>query len=210
MISFLLLLCPAKLNQFGDFCRQWMMFFQSCYHMMCCVRYRTTLKKSMMVVDTGTRSGIRADSRWAPNQWETSLQSNTVSHWIGTNLEPGGQPWAGWIQIDSLARLHKFYIFPISLYMIYLWGNDSFTCPGHLGKGNCQAMDNQGNHKRHATSSPHKHAMGCLSWPMMTSSNGNIFRIIGHLCGEFTSPRWIPRTKASDAFFLCFLWSTPE
>ena len=27
---------------------------------------------------------------------------------------------------------------------------------------------------------------------MMTSSNGNIFRVTGHLCGEFTGPRWIP------------------
>ena len=36
-------------------------------------------------------------------------------------------------------------------------------------------------------------------WFMMTSSNGNIFRVTGHLCGEFTGPRWIPRTKASDA-----------
>ena len=34
---------------------------------------------------------------------------------------------------------------------------------------------------------------------MMTSSNGNIFRATGHLCGEFTGHRWIPRTKASDA-----------
>ena len=34
---------------------------------------------------------------------------------------------------------------------------------------------------------------------MMTSSNGNIFRVTGHLCGEFTGPRWIPHTKASDA-----------
>ena len=34
---------------------------------------------------------------------------------------------------------------------------------------------------------------------MMTSSNWNIFRVTGHLCGEFTGPRWIPRTKASDA-----------
>ena len=33
----------------------------------------------------------------------------------------------------------------------------------------------------------------------MTSSNGNIFRVTGHLCGEFTGPRWIPRTEASDA-----------
>ena len=29
----------------------------------------------------------RADSRFVPSQWETSLQSNTVSHWLGTNLE---------------------------------------------------------------------------------------------------------------------------
>ena len=36
---------------------------------------------------------------------------------------------------------------------------------------------------------------------MMTSSNGNIFRVTGHLCGEFTGPRWIPHTKTSDANF---------
>ena len=45
------------------------------------------------------------------------------------------------------------------------------------------------------------------SYFMMTSSNGNIFRVTGHLCGEFTGPRWIPRTKASDAELWCFLWS---
>ena len=39
---------------------------------------------------------------------------------------------------------------------------------------------------------------------MMTSSNGNIFRVTGHLCGEFTGPRWIPPTKASDAELWCF------
>ena len=40
----------------------------------------------------------------------------------------------------------------------------------------------------------------------MTSSNGNFFRVTGHLCGEFTSPRWIPHTKASDAGFWCFFY----
>ena len=30
---------------------------------------------------------------------------------------------------------------------------------------------------------------------MMTSSNGNIFRVIVPLCVEFTGDRWIPRTK---------------
>ena len=37
-----------------------------------------------------------------------------------------------------------------------------------------------------------------LQWNMMTSSNRNMFRVTGHLCGEITGPRWSPRTKASD------------
>ena len=45
---------------------------------------------------------------------------------------------------------------------------------------------------------------------MMTSSNGSIFRVTGHLWGEFKGPRWIPRTKASDAALWCFLWSASE
>ena len=40
---------------------------------------------------------------------------------------------------------------------------------------------------------------------MMTSSNGNIFRITGHLCGEFTGPREFPAqrpvTQSFDVFF---------
>ena len=44
---------------------------------------------------------------------------------------------------------------------------------------------------------------------MMTSSNGNIFRVTGPFCGEFTGHRWIPRTKTSDTELWCFLWSAP-
>ena len=43
----------------------------------------------------------------------------------------------------------------------------------------------------------------------MTSSNGKIFSVAGPLCGEVTGHRWIPRTTASDAELLCFLWSEP-
>ena len=45
---------------------------------------------------------------------------------------------------------------------------------------------------------------------MMASSNGNIIRVTGPLCGEFTGHRWIPLTKASDTELSCFLWSAPE
>ena len=51
-----------------------------------------------------------------------------------------------------------------------------------------------GNHKDHG---------------MMTSSNGNIFRVTGPLCREFTGHRWIPLTKASDVELWCFLWFGP-
>ena len=44
----------------------------------------------------------------------------------------------------------------------------------------------------------------------MTSSNGNIFRVPGPLCREFTGHRWIPHTKASDVELWCFLWSALE
>ena len=40
---------------------------------------------------------------------------------------------------------------------------------------------------------------------MMTSSNGNIFRVTDPLCGEFTGHRWIPSqrpvTQSFDVFF---------
>ena len=43
-------------------------------------------------------------------------------------------------------------------------------------------------------------------WLMMTSSSGNIFRVTGLLCWEFTDHRWIPLTKASNVklwFSIC-------
>ena len=39
---------------------------------------------------------------------------------------------------------------------------------------------------------------------LMTSSNGNIIRVTGHLCGEFNGLRWIPHTKANDVELWCF------
>ena len=51
---------------------------------------------------------------------------------------------------------------------------------------------------------------GYFGQSLMTSSNGNIFRVIGLLCGEFTGHRWIPQTKANDAELWCFLWFALE
>ena len=62
---------------------------------------------------------------------------------------------------------------------------------------------------------PMKCTCSCVRLPfiMMTSSNGNIFRVTGPLFGEFIGHRWISLTKASDAELWCFLldvWSVPE
>ena len=59
-----------------------------------------------------------------------------------------------------------------------------------------------------STVSPITHTHGFIV--MMTSSNGNIFRVTGPLCREFTGHRWILLTKASDAELWCFLWSASE
>ena len=58
-------------------------------------------------------------------------------------------------------------------------------------------------HSPHSACGPRTHTMVHV----MTSSNGNTFRVTGLSCGEFTGHRWIPRTKASDAELWCFLWS---
>ena len=59
---------------------------------------------------------------------------------------------------------------------------------------------------------PHYHSvclcfihMYCITHFMMTSSNGNIFRVTGPLCGEFTGPGEFPPqrpvTRSFDVFF---------
>ena len=48
------------------------------------------------------------------------------------------------------------------------------------------------------------------SCDLMTSSNGNIFRVTCPWCGEFIGPWWIRLRKASDAELWYFPWSAPE
>ena len=61
----------------------------------------------------------------------------------------------------------------------------------------------------HNTNTPKRRiTQSCIF--MMTSSNGNFFRVTGLSCREFTGYRWIPHTKARDAELWCFLWSEPK
>ena len=43
---------------------------------------------------------------------------------------------------------------------------------------------------------------------MMTSSNENIFRVTGHLCGEFIGDRWIPsQSPVTRSFMFSSIWA---
>ena len=52
--------------------------------------------------------------------------------------------------------------------------------------------------------------MPTLGFPMMMSSNRNIFRFNGHLCGEFTGPRGIPAQRQVTRIFDVFLDPRPN
>ena len=45
------------------------------------------LRSNHIIITWSTQAQSMADSSLAPSQWEMSLQSNAVSHWLGTNLE---------------------------------------------------------------------------------------------------------------------------
>ena len=50
-----------------------------------------------------------ADPRLAPSQWETSLQSNDISHWLGANLESALQfMWPIWLKSFSSSFRYVF------------------------------------------------------------------------------------------------------
>ena len=68
----------------------------------------------------------------------------------------------------------------------------------------CGQVGNRGNSKCSSSASAAVYYL-----IMMTSLNGNIFRVVGPLWVESAGHRWIPLTKASDTELWCFLWSAP-
>ena len=55
------------------------------HHCYCCFHYHYQNTPSHLLMWMYTFS--RADSRFAPRQWETALLCDDVSHWLGANLE---------------------------------------------------------------------------------------------------------------------------
>ena len=59
---------------------------------------------------------LMADSRHAPSQQEMSLQSNTISHWLGANLE------SAWDLINT-SSARDILIFILGIYKSYYFTN---------------------------------------------------------------------------------------
>ena len=99
-----------------------------------------------------------------------------------------------YILIPTMIYTYNDYLSDIHIYAIYsqINGLTMRSYDAHLPWSNVLQLDERD------------------FYHMMTSSNGNIFRVTGPLCGEFTGHRLIPRTKASEAELCCFLSSVPE
>ena len=62
------------------------------------------MRQGMVFVRAGTLNSSRADSRFAPSQWETVLLCNDVSHWLGTSLKSALLKWLGtqfWLLLQT-------------------------------------------------------------------------------------------------------------
>ena len=57
----------------------------------------------------GCNMNFRADTRLAPSQWETSLQSNAVSDWLGANLESA-------LTLQNVSLIH-----PSTTGLVHIW-----------------------------------------------------------------------------------------
>ena len=97
---------------------------------------QTTTQSSVQVRH---RFSIRADSRLAASQWEMSLQSNAVSHWLGANLESAPSmeiiDWrCTFIDWAVVMHLFCFHWLPSNLLK-----SSQGTCRDHSGY-NCLGM----------------------------------------------------------------------
>ena len=72
-----------------------------------------------------------ADSRLAPSQWETSLQSKTVSHWLGANLESALYLWHDYVMHGCSVELPSLSVLCQKQVLTH-WGRVTHICVGKL------------------------------------------------------------------------------
>ena len=113
----------------------------------------------------------RADSRFAPNQWETALLCNDASHWLGASLESARIH----ISISDVLLLQKLDVIPPCSFHIHyndvIMSEMAFQSPAsRLIQQFIQAQIRE-------------NIKTLRHWPLWR---------------EFTGDRWIPRTKGQQ------------
>ena len=117
LLSFVMLwlhTCP------GYFRKPWMINNFITYWAVTYIRDLTVIRNVLGKIDwhqTKTEHIIRADPRFAPNQWETALLCNDVSHWLGANLESA----------LIMARTMCIFVFG-NLLQISRWNTETTIC----------------------------------------------------------------------------------
>ena len=64
-----------------------------------------------MAITRNNSHNIRSDSRLAPHQWETSLQSNDFSHRLGANLESAWNIITDMIMLTVMWPVSRIYLY---------------------------------------------------------------------------------------------------
>ena len=100
---------------------------------------RTTSKRVLSESrsnDLYTQYNVRADSRFAPSQWETALLCNDVSHWLGAILELALLAWyhSMWSKLCKSVVLFRGSVISRNKCLVYLsfWGNCGWHISNHV------------------------------------------------------------------------------
>ena len=152
---------------------------------------------------------LRLNKQLCKQSWGWWFETLSRPLWRNCNDSLCHYGLAHWEQLSALKIQQTVNVWPTIRHALVMYRVFTMTWHGLVKKACC---NNSPVTTRYAIwDAPYNMAQYIRrSCNMMTSSNGNISRITGRLRREFTGHRWIPRTKANDAKFWCFLWLAPE
>ena len=77
-------------------------------------------QESVIIPTLSTMGETRADSRFAPSQWETALLCNDVSHWLGASLESVLETTINQIAMKTIFLSQNLKYFSFFFFLGYL------------------------------------------------------------------------------------------
>ena len=125
-----------------DFEEKWLRYNGTALYMYIRDMWRVTFHNDILVslifnFSLHVTARCRVDSRFAPSQWEKSLQSNAVSHWLGASLEsappinivmPFTISWPTSLRITMTSTWWRHQMEAFSALLAICAGNSPVTC----------------------------------------------------------------------------------